>query len=127
MTTLEVCEICDIAECSHIKARRASIDALSQYVKTYQWSMSGWRGGPVVLTTPPPSFDGILKQFVKPRQSTLRIRRIRWKGGLHEDEITRCHAALSAKGAVVIYRLSFMFLGQWYGASSAITWPGSKQ
>jgi len=127
MTTLEVCEICDIAECSHIKARRASIDALSQYVKTYQWSMSGWRGGPVVLTTPPPSFDGILKQFVKPRQSTLRIRKIRWKSGLRYGEIARITAALASKGAVVKSRNWFVLNGHWYGAETTVTWPESKQ
>jgi len=127
MTTLEVCEICDIAECSHIKARRASTGGLGPYARTYLWAMSGWRAGPVVLTPPPPSFDGILKQFVKPRQSTLRVRKIRWKSGLRYGEIARITAALAPKGAVVKSRNWFVLNGHWYGAETTVTWPESKQ
>jgi len=128
MTTLEVCEICDIAECSHIRARRASTGGLSPYWKTYQWAMSGWRAGPIVLAPPPPSFDGILKQFIKPRQSTLRVRKIRWKGkGLIDYDANKLDEHFAKLGALAVHSFVKRLYGVYWLTETTVTWPESKQ
>lgn len=133
MTTLEVCEICDIAECSHIKARRASTGFSGPLI---------WR--PVQIG---PTIDGAVFDLRSPRkivmdgdgylvshpmaapltyrQSTLRVRKIRWKLKANGIDVYQCMDDLRLCGANPFTR-SERILGL-YNCITTVTWPEAKQ
>lgn len=133
MSTVEVCEICDIAECSHIRARRASTGFNGPLI---------WRPiqmGPTIygavfdLRSPRKIVmdgDGYLVSHpmaapLKPRQSTLRVSMIMWKPNATNREVSECEEYLRTLGANG-WRHTVREFGL-YACTTVATWPESKQ